>query len=126
MVQEHFYETSDGRSLKRVSIENKASKTVKTHDGVPVNAGAFSITGWYDCEGYDKLGITGVIDGVGMNVTVEFSHDKIVLASNSTTIGTAVASIGKEIPVLANYFRVTMKNNDSVSRTPNIWVLYKL
>jgi hypothetical protein len=113
----YFYET-EGRSLQRVSIEYKRPKTIKTNDVANVVPNGFSISDWYDCEGFDKVAVTSEITGVGsstkLQVDVEFSHDGVNKFGGGQAIGTgSFGAVGNEKQLLAKYFRVVVKNTDT-------------
>jgi hypothetical protein len=114
-MSEYFHETPDGRSLRRVSIESKSSKTIKTNDAASVAANGFSYSDWYDCEGFDKIAVTAEITGsLKLQVDVEFSHDKVARFGAAQAIGTSVyGAVGNEKPTLAKWFRVAVKNTDT-------------
>lgn len=104
---------------------------VQTHTAVPITSGQWGTGQWIELTGYDKLALTvNMALGVGMTITVDFSHDGTTYFTGIDIYdGTALKySSPSDIPVIAKYGRLAVKNKDTTAnatKTTNAYMYLK-
>jgi len=126
-----YYKEQNGNSYKRISIgdseimqpveiQNRYTKTIQLQNAVVIAASGVVNGGWNSCDGFDKLGVTVNMNaGTGMQITIDWSFDGTTLFASSSDVqpnydGNA-SKVGFETPVIAPYFRATIKNKDATN-----------
>lgn len=109
----------------------RTQKTEQTHTTAPISSGQWNTGQWVNLEGFDKLGITvNMGSGVGMTITVDFSHDGTTYFTGLDIYDGTLAKFTSQndIPVVAKYGRLAIKNKDATagaSKTTNAYLYAK-
>lgn len=132
MADQFFNNEKDGTSEQRVSVEHRKQLLTQPIKQISVSPSpAVYNSPWNSCSGYDRVAVTANIYGQvttkGITCNVEFSHDGINVAGSDQVIGTSslAGMIGKEIPILGEYFRIVISNPDNTARLCDAWGLLK-
>lgn len=99
---------------------------IATHASVVIGAGATNTGAFIDARGYDKCGINVyMISGVNMAVKIETSFDGTAYFSEKTLYQGTSSVYVDVIDIPAPYFRLTVKNTDTATKTANASILLK-
>lgn len=104
----------------------RTQSPIVTHASVIIGAGATNTGTFIDARGYDKCGINVyMISGVNMAVKIETSFDGTTYFSEKTLYQGTSSVYVDVIDIPAPYFRLTVKNTDTATKTANASILLK-
>jgi hypothetical protein len=113
-----------------VDIQNRLSQTIQTHNAVSVGASATSAnSGWIDCDGFDKLGVTFLNDASkNFSISILWSNDAVSQQGGDMDVkstGTNSAYSSTIVDVKARYAKVSLYNTDTIAHTVSAWAYLK-
>ena len=112
--------------MQPVDIQSHYQQTIQTHSGAMIPPATWSQGNWIDTNGFDKIAYTMVNDAnVSSKFNLQWSNDGTSNHHDQSIDTTANLRKGGEVPTLARYVRVVVRNDDTAPHTFNTFIYLK-
>jgi hypothetical protein len=106
-------------NIQPVEIQSRYASTIQTHNAVSVGASSWSYSSWYDCDGFDKVGVKMKNDAsTPTALNIQWSDDNSTTMYDEALVGSGTPNTkGAISDIKGRYARIGILNNDTVAHT---------
>lgn len=122
-----FVQISGTNIMQPIDIQSHLQTTVQTHNAVSVTASTTNASAtWNDASGFTSLSVTILNDATTSNgLLVYWSNDGSTIHGVDQAINDGAPSFSNakaaNIPVKARYFKIAVRNLDTIAHTMSAW-----